>query len=280
VHNRSIALKAFDIIQNSHLEKRCRITELEKLLADSFPSREPTEADRLLERALQHLGYTAFAAHGALADDIQAYFDRKKAEVMQHGSSKTMGAGTPLGAPVATTPPVQPSRPEAEEKCPNPACRNGMIFVYSPTSGIHGTEPCSICHGTGLKPISGQPGVSSGVERVGIPQSKDRHATKPGSVACRIPVGESPSTHSPKAGPAHDASTEPEKTLEQIATVYLANILSQREEILRAFVAKYGFEPERAVQVEQRMDSGLSRWFVRQRSDEEMNQLSAEGAQL
>lgn len=35
----------------------------------------------------------------------------------------------------------------------------------------------------------------------------------------------------------------------------------QREEILRAFMAKYGFEPDEAVQVEQQ-DFGMIRWWV------------------
>ena len=57
-------------------------------------------------------------------------------------------------------------------------------------------------------------------------------------------------------------------------------VMSQREEILRAFVAKYGYEPERAVQVEQRMPDGTTRWFVRRRNDEEMANESMMGAQL
>jgi hypothetical protein len=47
-------------------------------------------------------------------------------------------------------------------------------------------------------------------------------------------------------------------------------IMSQRNEVLEAFIAKYGFEPERFVQVEQKMENGLSRWFVHRRTDEDM----------
>jgi predicted transcriptional regulator len=57
-------------------------------------------------------------------------------------------------------------------------------------------------------------------------------------------------------------------------------VMDQREEILGAFVAKYGFEPERAVQIEQRMRDGTTRWFVRRLSDEEMVEASRMGSKL
>jgi len=39
-------------------------------------------------------------------------------------------------------------------------------------------------------------------------------------------------------------------------------VMDQREEILRAFIAKYGYEPDKVMQVEQRMSDGSVRWFV------------------
>jgi hypothetical protein len=45
----------------------------------------------------------------------------------------------------------------------------------------------------------------------------------------------------------------------------IAGIYGQREEILRAFIAKYGFEPDRAVQV---VDG--TKWYVRRMTDEEI----------
>lgn len=50
----------------------------------------------------------------------------------------------------------------------------------------------------------------------------------------------------------------------------LREVYDQREEILKAFVAKHGFDPDRAVQIEQRMPDGSLRWFIRQRTDEEV----------
>lgn len=46
-------------------------------------------------------------------------------------------------------------------------------------------------------------------------------------------------------------------------------ILAQREEILAAFVAKYGFDPDRAVQIEEDTPEG-KRWYVRRRTDAEV----------
>jgi hypothetical protein len=60
----------------------------------------------------------------------------------------------------------------------------------------------------------------------------------------------------------------------------IEEVMGQREEVLRAFIAKYGFEPDRAIQIEQRMPDGTTRWFVRQRTDEEMAAGSMMGAQL
>ena len=43
------------------------------------------------------------------------------------------------------------------------------------------------------------------------------------------------------------------------------DVIAQREEILRAFIAKYGYQPDEIVQVEQRTETGW-RWYV-QRKD-------------
>lgn len=61
--------------------------------------------------------------------------------------------------------------------------------------------------------------------------------------------------------------------------------LSQREEILSAFIAKYGFHPEMAVQIEQRQADGTSTWRIEKRpsplteekgpSDEELLEAAA-----
>lgn len=48
-------------------------------------------------------------------------------------------------------------------------------------------------------------------------------------------------------------------------------VMSQREEILRAFIAKYGFEPDQAIQIEQKMPDGTTHWFIRRMTDEEMS---------
>lgn len=60
----------------------------------------------------------------------------------------------------------------------------------------------------------------------------------------------------------------------------LAEIHAQREEILSAFIAKYGVEPDRVVQVEQRMEDGTTRWFVHRRSDDDMAEMALRSAML
>jgi hypothetical protein len=47
----------------------------------------------------------------------------------------------------------------------------------------------------------------------------------------------------------------------------IESCMAQREEILTAFVAKYGFQPEEAIQVEQRQLDGCSYWWVERRSE-------------
>ncbi len=40
----------------------------------------------------------------------------------------------------------------------------------------------------------------------------------------------------------------------------------QREEILRAFIAKYGWEPDECEQVLEMTESGGTRWYVRRKT--------------
>jgi hypothetical protein len=47
------------------------------------------------------------------------------------------------------------------------------------------------------------------------------------------------------------------------ADAAIASVLAQREEILAAFVAKYGAEPDHVEQVEQHMPDGSINWFPR-----------------
>lgn len=49
----------------------------------------------------------------------------------------------------------------------------------------------------------------------------------------------------------------------QAADKAIASVMAQREEILEAFVAKYGADPEQVEQVEQHMGDGSIRWSVR-----------------
>jgi uncharacterized protein with von Willebrand factor type A (vWA) domain len=51
--------------------------------------------------------------------------------------------------------------------------------------------------------------------------------------------------------------------IKQAADKAIARVMAQREEILEAFVAKYGADPDQVEQVEQRMKDGSTRWFVR-----------------
>ena len=69
-------------------------------------------------------------------------------------------------------------------------------------------------------------------------------------------------------------------TLDGIVRQTVDSVMAQREEILRAFIAKHGFEPDRAIQIEQRMPDGTTCWFVRRRTDEEMADASMMGAAL
>lgn len=51
----------------------------------------------------------------------------------------------------------------------------------------------------------------------------------------------------------------------------LTRIMGQREEILTAFVAKYGCQPERVVQIEQTDEVGNTYWYVREMTEGEYN---------
>ena len=52
----------------------------------------------------------------------------------------------------------------------------------------------------------------------------------------------------------------------QAADKAIARVMAQRKEILEAFVAKYGADPEQVEQVEQHMGDGSIRWSVRLKS--------------
>jgi hypothetical protein len=69
-------------------------------------------------------------------------------------------------------------------------------------------------------------------------------------------------------------------TLDRLVRQKVEEVMGQREEVLMAFIAKHGFEPDRAIQIEQRMPDGTTRWFVRRMSDEEMVAASMMGAAL
>jgi hypothetical protein len=57
--------------------------------------------------------------------------------------------------------------------------------------------------------------------------------------------------------------------LQDIVREKMEMIFAQREQILTAFIAEFGFLPVRAVQVEVKQPDGTSAWFVRQMTDEE-----------
>lgn len=46
----------------------------------------------------------------------------------------------------------------------------------------------------------------------------------------------------------------------------MRRVMEQREEIMEAFVAKYGFEPEDAVQIEFKTENGGFGWMIRKRT--------------
>lgn len=68
--------------------------------------------------------------------------------------------------------------------------------------------------------------------------------------------------------------------MERIIIQKARQLMLQREEVMEAFVAKYGFEPERFVQVSHNKADGSYEWYVRRRSDQEMENLSRMSANL
>lgn len=57
-------------------------------------------------------------------------------------------------------------------------------------------------------------------------------------------------------------------------------VMCDREEVLNAFIAKYGFEPDRFCQVEQKMPDGSIHWYVKRMTDEEMKSRSLTCSEL
>jgi hypothetical protein len=56
------------------------------------------------------------------------------------------------------------------------------------------------------------------------------------------------------------------KDLQEKVAKKLAYIIEQREEIITAFIAKYGCQPDEIEQVEERYD-GLTKWYVRKKDE-------------
>jgi hypothetical protein len=54
--------------------------------------------------------------------------------------------------------------------------------------------------------------------------------------------------------------------VEEAAKHAVESCLSQREEVLAAFISNHGFHPEDAIQVEQRQEDGTSSWRIERRS--------------
>jgi hypothetical protein len=66
---------------------------------------------------------------------------------------------------------------------------------------------------------------------------------------------------------AYLARTEPEElSHETAARNAVESCLAQREEVLKAFIAKHGFCPEEAIQVEQRLEDGSTTWRIERRA--------------
>ena len=63
-------------------------------------------------------------------------------------------------------------------------------------------------------------------------------------------------------------------TVDPCLEAAIHHVYAQREEILEAFIAKYGFEPERTIQCLQIMPDGTIQWFVKRMTDEEMKEKS------
>ena len=64
-----------------------------------------------------------------------------------------------------------------------------------------------------------------------------------------------------------NSETSPvEPAIQEAAKRAVESCLSQREEVLAAFIAKHGFYPEDAIQVEQRHEDGTSSWRIERRT--------------
>lgn len=61
-----------------------------------------------------------------------------------------------------------------------------------------------------------------------------------------------------------------ENKVRELSDRLRAAVYAQRDEILKAFIAKYGCMPDEAVQCEQSTPHGY-RWYVRKKTEEEMN---------
>jgi hypothetical protein len=59
-----------------------------------------------------------------------------------------------------------------------------------------------------------------------------------------------------------------QKQLKELADKRLSIIMAQRTEILEAFIAKHGFEPEETEQVIQTLDNGGQLYYIRKRTTE------------
>lgn len=59
------------------------------------------------------------------------------------------------------------------------------------------------------------------------------------------------------------------QAVDQGARLKFRFVMEQREEILTAFIAKYGFEPDECVQVEFKQPEGGFGWCVRKRKEGE-----------
>ena len=59
--------------------------------------------------------------------------------------------------------------------------------------------------------------------------------------------------------------TRLQKELQAIAEKKRWHVYGQREEIIEAFIAKYGFGPDEVEQVEERCKDGSTKWYVRKK---------------
>ena len=63
------------------------------------------------------------------------------------------------------------------------------------------------------------------------------------------------------------ALPKPDNPSQSLASKIYKDVLEQREEILKAFIAKHGYQPEEIEQVFQSTPDGF-RWWVRKRGEE------------